>query len=54
MAIAPVATSAKGNPFLNTDGFNIVVYRASSGWTFGRVGKVLQKPEEAKGVMVCR
>lgn len=27
-------TSAKGNPFLNTDGFNIVIHPAGSGWTF--------------------
>lgn len=25
--------SAKGNPFLNTDGFNIVLYRHGSSWS---------------------
>jgi hypothetical protein len=27
-------TSAKGNPYLNTDGYNVVVYQQGEGWSF--------------------
>jgi hypothetical protein len=32
-------TSTKGNPFLNVDGRNLVVFRRGRGWSFGVDGK---------------